>query len=110
MQPPRIRSMPENAQPASVYLAKRLSGSMMQLLIVGSLAAVAGIIVGFWVRNTSANAQKALLDQSNRDLGDALNASRAESAQRTAEILELTRLSSKLESDLANERANGERL
>lgn len=83
---------------------------MMQLLIVGGLAAVAGIIVGYWARNISASAQKALLDQNNRDLAEALGASRAESAQRTAEILELTRLSSKLESDLANERANGERL
>jgi DNA recombination protein RmuC len=83
---------------------------MMQLLIVGSLAAVAGIIVGYWARSTSASAQKALLDQNNRDLGNALAASRAESAKSTAEILELTRLSSKLESDLANERANGERL
>ena len=41
---------------------------------------------------------------------DALNAARAESAQRTSEVLELTRQNSKLESDLANEKANGERL
>jgi DNA recombination protein RmuC len=83
---------------------------MTQLLIVGGLAAVAGFAFGYWVRSTSASTQKALLEQSNRDLTDALNSYRAESAQRAAEILELTRKSSKLESDFANEKTNTERL
>ena len=82
----------------------------MPLWIVGVVAAIAGIIVGYLARNASASTQKALLEQSNRDLTDALNSSRAESALRTSEILELTRQNSKLESDLANEKANAERL
>jgi DNA recombination protein RmuC len=82
----------------------------MPLWIVGVIAAIAGIIIGFWLRSTSAGTQKALLEQSNRDLTDALNSSRAESAQRTGEILELTRQNSKLESDFANEKANAEQL
>jgi DNA recombination protein RmuC len=82
----------------------------MPLWIVGVVAAIAGIIIGFWARNASASTQKALLEQSNRDLTGALNASRAESAQRTGEILELTRQNSKFESDLANEKGNSERL
>jgi DNA recombination protein RmuC len=82
----------------------------MPLWIVGVVAAIAGIIVGYLARNASAGTQKALLEQSNRDLTDALNSSRAESAQRTGEILELTRQNSKFESDLANEKANAERL
>lgn len=83
---------------------------MMQVLIVGGLAAVAGIVIGYWARSASAGAQKVLLEQNNRDLADALNAARAESAHRVSEVLELTRQNSKLESDLANEKANGERL
>ncbi len=83
---------------------------MMQLLIVGALAAIAGILVGFWLRNTSAKTQEALLEQSNRDLTEALNESRNESAQRAAEILELARQNSKLETDLANEKGNADRL
>jgi DNA recombination protein RmuC len=82
----------------------------MPLWIVGVVAAVAGIIVGYLARNASASTQKALLEQSNRDLTGALNSSRAESALRTGEILELTRQNSKFESDLANEKANAERL
>jgi DNA recombination protein RmuC len=82
----------------------------MPLWIVGIIAAIAGIIVGYWLRSTSARTQKALLEQSNQDLTGALNSSRAESAQRTGEILELTRQNSKFESDLANEKANAERL
>jgi DNA recombination protein RmuC len=83
---------------------------MMQLLIVGALAAIAGILVGFLLRSASAKTQKALLEQSNRDLAEALNASRNESAQRAAEILDLTRQNSKLETDLANEKGNADRL
>ena len=83
---------------------------MMQLLIVGAVAAIAGILVGFWLRSASTKTQKALLEQSNHDLTGALTASRIESAQRAAEILELARQNSKLESDLAHEIGNGERL
>jgi DNA recombination protein RmuC len=83
---------------------------MMQLLIVGVIAAVAGILAGYWTRSSSAGTKRALLEQSNRDLTDALNASRDESAQRASQVLELTRQNSKLESDLGNEKANAERL
>jgi DNA recombination protein RmuC len=82
----------------------------MPIWVVGVIAAVAAIIVGIWWRSQSAGTQKALLEQSNRDLTEALNAARSESAQRAIEVLELTRQNSRLESDLGNEKANGERL
>jgi len=82
----------------------------MSIWVVGLAAAVAGIIVGIWWRSVSAGTQRALLEQSNRDLTDALSAVRSESAQRAGEVLELTRQNSRLESDLGNEKANGERL
>ncbi|MGD0345800.1 MAG: DNA recombination protein RmuC [Terracidiphilus sp.] len=82
----------------------------MPIWVVGVVAAVAGIIVGILWRNLSAGTKKALLEQSNRDLTEALNAARSESAQRASEVLELTRQNSRLESDLGNEKANGERL
>src|ERR1700734_4064610 len=92
------------------YIWRRGTDRIMPLWIVGIIAAIAGIIVGYLARTASASTQKALLEQSNRDLTDALNSSRAESAQRSGEILELTRQNSKFESDLANEKANAERL
>ncbi|MGA3046427.1 MAG: DNA recombination protein RmuC, partial [Terracidiphilus sp.] len=82
----------------------------MPIWVVGVVAAVAGIIVGFLSRNLTAGTQKALLEQSNRSLTEALNTARSESAQRAGEVLELTRQNSRLESDLGNEKANGERL
>jgi DNA recombination protein RmuC len=85
-------------------------GKSMPIWVVGVVAAVAGIIVGILWRNLSAGTKKALLEQSNRDLTEALNAARSESAQRASEVLELTRQNSRLESDLGNEKANGERL
>ncbi len=75
-------SRPRNAQPLGVYLAKEANETMMQVLIVGGLAAVAGIVIGYWARSASAGAQKVLLDQNNRELTDSLNAARAESAAR----------------------------
>jgi DNA recombination protein RmuC len=92
------------------YIWRRGTDRIMPLWIVGVIAAIAGIIVGYLARNASASTQKALLEQSNRDLTDALNSSRAEAAQRSGEVLELTRQNSKFESDLANEKANAERL
>jgi DNA recombination protein RmuC len=82
----------------------------MPVWIIGIIAAAVGILIGFWLRSISAKTHQALLEQSNRGLAEALDASRNESAQRAAEVLELTRQNSKLESDLANERGNGERL
>ncbi|HUX27612.1 MAG TPA: DNA recombination protein RmuC [Terracidiphilus sp.] len=58
----------------------------MQALIAG-IAILAGIVVGFWIRSHSASAEKALLDQRNRELADALNAARAELTQAQAESL-----------------------
>jgi DNA recombination protein RmuC len=81
---------------------------MMPIWVVGVVAAVAGIIAAVWWRNLSVGMQKALLQQSN--LTEALNAARSESAQRASEVLELTRQNSRLESELGNEKANGERL
>ncbi|MGD0155424.1 MAG: DNA recombination protein RmuC [Terracidiphilus sp.] len=82
----------------------------MPVWIIGIIAAAVGILIGFWLRSISAKTHQALLEQSNRGLAEAHDASRNESAQRAAEVLELTRQNSKLESDLANERANGDRL
>jgi DNA recombination protein RmuC len=83
---------------------------MTLALIVGPIALVTGILLGFWLRNAAARTQKALVEQRNHDLAEALNAARNESAQRGEEILNLARQNSKLESDLANEKGNGERL
>jgi DNA recombination protein RmuC len=82
----------------------------MPVWIIGIIAAVVGVLVGFWLRGASAKTQKALLEESNRRLTSEADAARNESAQRAAEVLELTKQNSKLESNLANERANGERL
>jgi DNA recombination protein RmuC len=82
----------------------------MPIWVIGVAGAVAGILVGIWWRSQSAGTQRALLEQSNRDLTEAVNAVRGESAERAGEILELTRQNSRLESDLGNEKANAERL
>jgi len=82
----------------------------MPIWVIGVAGAVAGILVGIWWRSQSAGTQRALLEQSNRDLTEAVNAVRSESAERAGEILELTRQNSRLESDLGNEKANAERL
>jgi DNA recombination protein RmuC len=83
---------------------------MMLPLIVGAIAAIAGILVGFWLRGASARTEKALLEQSTRELDEALNTARNQLAQRESEVLNLTRQNSKLESDLANEKSNADRL
>ncbi len=53
---------------------------MMPIWVVGAVAVAVGIAVGFIWRGLSAGTQKALLEQSNRDLTDALNVVRSESA------------------------------
>src|ERR1019366_8457476 len=45
----------------------------MQSLIAG-IAILAGIALGFWIRSNAARSEKALLDQRNRELADALEA------------------------------------
>ncbi len=82
----------------------------MQALIVGVVAAIAGILVGFWLRSVAAKTEKALLEQRNRDLTETLSATSTQLAHRDGEILNLARQNSKLETDLANEKDNGERL
>ncbi len=57
---------------------------MMQALMAG-IALLAGILVGYWMCARSAQSEKALLKQSNRDLTDALDAARNQLAQSQAE-------------------------
>ncbi len=82
----------------------------MPVWIIATVATVAGIIAGFWLRATSGKSEKSLLEQRNRELADAQNVSANHLAQRDGQILDLTRQYSRLESDLANEKANAERL
>ena len=56
----------------------------MQALIAG-IALVAGILLGFWLRANSARTEKALLEQRNRELADALNAAQAQLQHAQAE-------------------------
>ncbi len=56
----------------------------MQALFVG-LAALMGILLGFWLRSADVGAEKALLQQRNRELEDGLGAARDELAQVRAE-------------------------
>jgi DNA recombination protein RmuC len=53
----------------------------MQTLIVGLVAAFAGILVGFWLRSTSAKAEKVQLERRNQELMSELGVVRRESAQ-----------------------------
>lgn len=57
----------------------------MQSLIAGIAAALAGILVGFWLRGSSARGEKDSLEQRNRELNEALSAARAALAQTQAE-------------------------
>ncbi len=52
---------------------------------VGVVAAIVGILVGFWLRSASMKAEKALLEQRNRELAETLNAARQSLAQAQAE-------------------------
>jgi DNA recombination protein RmuC len=56
----------------------------MEAFLVG-FAALAGILLGFWLRSTDVNAEKALLQQRNRELETSLSAARDELAQSRAE-------------------------
>jgi DNA recombination protein RmuC len=56
----------------------------MDAFLVG-IAALAGIVLGFYLRNTDVNAEKNLLQQRNRELESGLNAAREELAQVRAE-------------------------
>ncbi|HVN94780.1 MAG TPA: DNA recombination protein RmuC [Terracidiphilus sp.] len=82
----------------------------MPLWIIATVATVAGLIAGFLLSAISAKSQKSILEQRNRELADAQNTSATQLAQRDGQILDLTRQCSRLESDLANEKANAERL
>ncbi len=82
----------------------------MLVLIAGVAAAFAGIVLGFWLRAASTRGEKAQLECRALELAGELTVVRGEVAQKDGEILRLSRLSSQLETDLANERGNGERL
>jgi DNA recombination protein RmuC len=86
----------------------------MQDLIVGIAAAfvgiVLGIVLGFWLRSASTKGEKAQLERRALELAGEVTGVRSEVAEKDGEILRLSRLSSQLETDLANERGNGERL
>ena len=85
--------------------------------IVGLIALVLGLLIGFLFRNASAGAQvaaaraeKAPLEHRNAELVADRDAVRSELDKHNAEILRLTAENSKLEADLANEKGNGARL
>ncbi|MGA3264488.1 MAG: DNA recombination protein RmuC [Terracidiphilus sp.] len=82
----------------------------MQTLIAGIAAAFVGIILGFWLRAASTRGEKAQLERRALELAGELTGVRGEVAEKDREILRLSRLDSQLETDLANERGNGERL
>jgi DNA recombination protein RmuC len=120
---------------------------MMQALI-GGIALIAGVLVGFWLKVVSGKAEKAQLERRSQELALELIGVRAELAKAQAEsgaragfeslaaerlnalserntqlelairqseekdreILRLTGINSKFETDLANEKDNGERL
>ena len=89
----------------------------MQTLIVAIAALFLGIAVGFWWRALLAKAEQAGFESLAVERLNALSERNAqlEGANRQleikdSEILRLERLNSKLESDLANEQGNGERL
>jgi DNA recombination protein RmuC len=57
----------------------------MWAVIVGVAAAFAGVLLGFWVRTASANSEKKLLEQSNRELTETLGTTRTALTQAQAE-------------------------
>ena len=57
----------------------------MQTLIAGLVAAFVGILVGFWLRSTSAKAEKAQAGQRNQELSSELTLVRRELAQAQAD-------------------------
>lgn len=58
--------------------------NMMDIFLVG-IAAVSGILIGFWLRGTDARAESVALEQRNRDIADALARTRAELEKASAE-------------------------
>ena len=57
----------------------------MEALIAGVVAALVGILVGYWLRSASMKTEKALLEQRHRELNDALTATRQSLDQVQAE-------------------------
>jgi DNA recombination protein RmuC len=102
-----------NAQPQGVYLAKRKRKKTMPIWVVGVVAALAGILVGYWLRNASARAHsaafEALATEREKRAGeltgeiDALRASvaaKADDASRSAATV--AGLTAKLENEQKN--------
>ena len=56
----------------------------MEALMVG-VAAVAGILVGFWLRSTDARAERITLEHQNHEIGEALARARAELSQNASD-------------------------
>jgi DNA recombination protein RmuC len=82
----------------------------MQGLIGGIVAAVVGILVGFWLRGASSKAEKAQLERTNEGLRTELAGERERSRAELHTRAEVERAQvaaiSKLEADLDNERKN----
>ena len=55
------------------------------LALIAAIAALAGIVLGFWMRHSSAKSEKALLDQRNSDLAASLAAANNQLAQAQAD-------------------------
>lgn len=57
----------------------------MQAWVAGVVAALVGIVLGFWLRSAATKTERAMLEQRNRELNDALEATRQSLAQAQAE-------------------------
>jgi DNA recombination protein RmuC len=79
---------------------------MMQLLIVGAIAAVAGILVGYWLRSASAKAQSAAFEALAAEREKTAAGLREELQAKTNSERDLAARVSGLEAELRNERQN----
>jgi DNA recombination protein RmuC len=73
--------MPRNTEPKGVYLAKEIRPEMTLSLIIGAVAVIAGIVVGFLLRGASARGEKAQLELRSADLSRDLSAAKNDLAQ-----------------------------
>jgi DNA recombination protein RmuC len=79
---------------------------MMQLLIVGAIAAVAGILVGYWLRSASAKAQSAAFEALAAEREKTAAGLREELQAKSDAERDLAARVSGLEAELRNERQN----
>lgn len=94
------------AQVKGVYSAKRTSESMTQLLMVGAIAAVAGILVGYWLRSALAKAQNAAFEALAAEREKTATSLRQELQGKSESERNLAARVSGLEAELRSQRQN----